>query len=150
MGIAEAAFRVRRKKCGGLGHSEVKRLRLLEEESRDLKQLAAKMSLVKAMLPEVVTKKALRPAQGRSWIGQLRERFGVSLRRAVHMMSTTHSRCAYKPKARDCSAVRMRMREVVLSRVHCGFKRGFVAMRQEGWCETTSGSIKFARKNACL
>lgn len=57
MGMAEAAFRVRRKKCGGLGHSEVKRLRLLEEESRDLKQSAAKMSLVKAMLPEVVTKR---------------------------------------------------------------------------------------------
>jgi putative transposase len=36
MGIAEATFYVWRKKYGGLGPSELKRLRLLEEESRKL------------------------------------------------------------------------------------------------------------------
>ena len=42
---------------GGLGPSELKRLRLLEEENRKLKQLVADLSLDKAMLQEVVTKK---------------------------------------------------------------------------------------------
>lgn len=47
-----------RKKYGGLGPSELKRLRLLEEENRKLKQLLADLSLDKAMLQEVVTKKS--------------------------------------------------------------------------------------------
>lgn len=50
MGIAEATFYVWRKKYGGLGPSELKRLRVLEEENRKLKQLVADLSLDKAML----------------------------------------------------------------------------------------------------
>ena len=57
MGIAEATFYVWRKKYDGLGPSELKRLRVLEEENRKLKQLVADLSLDKAMLQEVVTKK---------------------------------------------------------------------------------------------
>lgn len=57
MGIAKATFYVWRKKCGGLGPSELKRLRLLEEGNRKLKQLVADLSVDKAMLQEVVTKK---------------------------------------------------------------------------------------------
>lgn len=57
MGIAEATFYVWRKKYGGLSPSELKRLRVLEEENRKLKQLVADLSLDKAMLQEVVTKK---------------------------------------------------------------------------------------------
>jgi len=57
MGIAEATFYVWRKKYGGLGPPELKRLRVLEEENRKLKQLVADLSLDKAMLQEVVTKK---------------------------------------------------------------------------------------------
>ncbi len=57
MGIAEASFYVWRKKYGGLGLSELKRLRLLEEENRKLKKLVADLSLDKAMLQEVVTEK---------------------------------------------------------------------------------------------
>lgn len=45
----------------------------------------------------------------------------------------SHSSYAYKPKARDCSAVRMRMREIALSRVHYGCERAFVVLRWEGW-----------------
>lgn len=57
MGIAEATFYVSCKKYGGLGPSELKRLQVLEEENRKLKQLVADLSLDKAMLQEVVTKK---------------------------------------------------------------------------------------------
>ncbi len=57
MGIAEATFYVWRKEYDGLGPSELKRLRVLEEENRKLKQLIADLSLDKAMLQEVVTKK---------------------------------------------------------------------------------------------
>lgn len=57
MGISEATFYVWKKKYGGLGPSELKRLRQLEEENRKLKQLVADLSLDKAMLQEVVAKK---------------------------------------------------------------------------------------------
>ncbi|WP_045770329.1 transposase [Xanthomonas albilineans] len=57
MGIAEATFYVLRKKYGWLGLSELKRLWLLEDENRKLKQRVADLSLDKAMLQEVVTEK---------------------------------------------------------------------------------------------
>lgn len=57
MGISDATFYNWKKKYGGLGPSELKRLRQLEEENRKLKQLVADLSLDKAMLQEVVAKK---------------------------------------------------------------------------------------------
>ena len=57
LGVAEATFYNWKKKYGGLGPSELKRLRQLEEENRQLKQLVADLSLDKAMLQEVVKKK---------------------------------------------------------------------------------------------
>lgn len=57
MGVSEATFYNWKKMYGGLGPSELKRLRQLEEENRKLKQLVADLSLDKAMLQEVVAKK---------------------------------------------------------------------------------------------
>lgn len=57
MGISDATFYNWKKKYGGLGPSELRRLRQLEEENRKLKQLVADLSLDKAMLQEVVAKK---------------------------------------------------------------------------------------------
>ncbi|PPU91684.1 hypothetical protein XalbCFBP2523_14045 [Xanthomonas albilineans] len=57
MGIAVATFYVWRKKYGWLGLSELKRLWLLEEENRKLKQRVADLSMDKAMLQEMVTEK---------------------------------------------------------------------------------------------
>lgn len=57
MGVSEATFYLWKKKYGGLGPSELRRLRQLEEENRKLKQLVADLSLDKAMLQEVVAKK---------------------------------------------------------------------------------------------
>jgi putative transposase len=59
MGISQATYYDWRKKFGGLGRSELRRLRQLEEENRKLKQLVADLSLDKAMLQEVVAKKLL-------------------------------------------------------------------------------------------
>ena len=57
IGVSEATFYLWKKKFGGLGPSELRRLRQLEEENRKLKQLVADLSLDKAMLQEVVAKK---------------------------------------------------------------------------------------------
>lgn len=61
MGISEAPAADRfynwKKKCGGLGVPELRRLRQLEEENQQLKQLVADLSLDKQMLQEVIKKK---------------------------------------------------------------------------------------------
>ncbi len=58
MGIAEQTFYRWRKKYAGMGIPEVRKLRILEEENKKLKQLVADLSLDKQMLQDVLRKKA--------------------------------------------------------------------------------------------
>lgn len=55
--ISEATFYNWRKKYPGLMPSEMKRLRQLEDENSKLKPIAADLSLDKAMLQDVLSKK---------------------------------------------------------------------------------------------
>ena len=57
MGISEATFYNWKKKYGGLGTSELRRLKQLEAENAQLKKLVADLSLDKHMLQEVIKKK---------------------------------------------------------------------------------------------
>lgn len=57
MGIAQATFFSWKKKYSGLGPSELRRLKQLEEENRNLKRLVADLSLDKSMLQDVVRRK---------------------------------------------------------------------------------------------
>lgn len=56
-GISEATYYNWRKKYAGLMPSEMKRLRQLEDENAKLKRLVADLSLDKAMLQDVVSRK---------------------------------------------------------------------------------------------
>jgi putative transposase len=55
-GISQATFFNWKKKYGGLGTNEMRKLRQLEEENRQLKQLVADLSLDKQMLQDVLKK----------------------------------------------------------------------------------------------
>ena len=55
-GISDATFYIWRKKYGGLGVSELRRLRELDAENKKLKQLVADLTLDKHMLQEVLQK----------------------------------------------------------------------------------------------
>ena len=57
MGICDQTFYRWKKKYAGMLPSDVKKLRQLEEENRQLKQLVADLSLDKHMLQEVLSKK---------------------------------------------------------------------------------------------
>lgn len=57
LGISQQTFYTWKKKYGGLGTSELRRMKLLEEENRKLKRLVADLSLDKHMLQEVIEKK---------------------------------------------------------------------------------------------
>ena len=56
LGITEQTFYRWKRKYGGLGPSELRKLRQLEEENRKLKAMVADLSLDKAMLQEVIEK----------------------------------------------------------------------------------------------
>jgi putative transposase len=55
--FSEATFYAWRKKYAGLMPSEMRRLRQLEDENAKLKRLVADLSLDKAMLQDVVSRK---------------------------------------------------------------------------------------------
>ena len=57
LGVSEQSFYRWKKKFGGMGVAEVRRLKLVEEENRKLKQLVADLSLDKRMLQDVLSKK---------------------------------------------------------------------------------------------
>lgn len=57
LGVSEQAFYRWKRKYQGMGVAELRRLKLLEEENRKLKRLVADLSLDKAMLQEVISKK---------------------------------------------------------------------------------------------
>jgi putative transposase len=57
LGITQATFYNWKKKFGGLGVSELRKLRQLEEENYQLKKLVADLSLDKQMLQDVLKKK---------------------------------------------------------------------------------------------
>jgi len=57
LGISEQTYYLWRKKYGQMAMAEIRRLRLLEEENRKLKQLVADLTLDKVRLQEVLTKK---------------------------------------------------------------------------------------------
>ncbi len=56
-GISEATFYNWRKRYGGMMPSEVRKLRQIEEENAKLKRLVADLSLDKAMLRDVPSKR---------------------------------------------------------------------------------------------
>lgn len=57
LGVSQATFYRWESKYGGLLPSELKRLKIIEEENRKLKQLVAELSLDKRMLQDVLSKK---------------------------------------------------------------------------------------------
>jgi putative transposase len=57
LGISEQTFYRWKKKFAGMGVAELRRLRQLEDENRQLKQLVADLTLDKHMLQEVLRKK---------------------------------------------------------------------------------------------
>jgi putative transposase len=57
LGVTEPSFYRWQRKFAGMGVTELRRLKLLEEENRRLKQLVADLTLDQHMLQEVVGKK---------------------------------------------------------------------------------------------
>jgi len=57
LGVSEQTLYVWKRRYAGLGVSELRKLKQLEDENRKLKQLVADLALDKTMLQELVAKK---------------------------------------------------------------------------------------------
>ena len=71
VGICDVAFYNWRKKYGGLGPSELRRLKQLKQENGKLMRLVVELSLDKAILPDVLSKEGLRPSRKRMLVANL-------------------------------------------------------------------------------
>lgn len=108
MGISEATFYNWKKKFGGMGVTELRRLRQLEEENQCLKRLVADLSLDKEMLQEVI-KKSSEAGSEASGGAFLREAYRISVRRECGLLM--QSRTVYHWQSRrDDRAITLRIR----------------------------------------
>jgi putative transposase len=75
----------------------------------------------------------VRPAARRAAVGLLREKFGVSERRACRVVGICRSSVRYRPTGRhDEPALRQRLRELAAERRRFGYRRLHVLLRREG------------------
>ncbi|WP_295815155.1 IS3 family transposase [uncultured Deinococcus sp.] len=134
MGIAESTFYHWKKKFSGLGVSELRRLRQLEEEHRKLGQLVADLSLDKVMLQDVITFKALKPAQQHNLVQHLCDGYRVSERRACRVLRASRTTFRYiRTRPQDEPVIVRRMTEIAQTRVRYGDRRIHILMQREGW-----------------
>lgn len=141
MGISEATFYNWEKKYGGLGVSELRKLRQLEEENRQLKQLVADLGPGQTNATgrgpdadaRLRVQKALRPALSKRLVLELTETYRVSVRRACQVVLCHRSGWYYRSRARDSSVIRKRMQEIAQVRIRYGFWRIFILLMREGW-----------------
>lgn len=61
------------------------------------------------------------------------KRFGASLRQACAVVQMSRSVYLYRSRARDATALTMRIKEITATRVHYGYRRVHVMLRREGW-----------------
>jgi len=113
--------------------AELRRLRQLEEENRKLKQLVAHLSLDKIMLQDVLSKKALRPAQRKTLVGHLIDRYRIGVRRACEVVRQSRSAWYCQPRENDDAPLLRRIEEIAATRVRYDFRRIFVLLRRKGW-----------------
>ena len=133
LGISDATFYAWRKRYSGLGPSELRRLRQLEEENHRLKRLVADLSLDKSMLQDVLSKKALKPSRKRELADYLQQRFGASQRQTSTVLKLSRSVYLYKSVARNSTALSMRIKEITETLVHYGYRHVHVVLRRQGW-----------------
>lgn len=78
-------------------------------------------------------KKELTLARLREWVRDLQVRYGASERQVCFALRVSRSSFRYRSVTADDSALRLRIREITETRVHCGYRRVHVILRRDGW-----------------
>ncbi|MCV7388770.1 IS3 family transposase [Mycolicibacterium porcinum] len=120
---------------GGMKANDAKRLKELEAENARLKKLVANQALDIDMLKEIFVGKLLTPNRKRSAVEVLRERFGVSERRACTVVGIHRStmRLTPVPITDEEAELRAWLRRFSTDRPRWGWRRAAVAARKAGF-----------------
>ena len=132
LGVSKATFFNWKKKFGGMGVSELRRLRQLEEENAQLKKLVADLSLDRQILKDVI-KKVLRPKVKKKLIIFIMAAYQVAIRRACAVLPMHRSVFYYKQHKREEALLLMRMKEIAFARIRYGFRRIEIMLCREGF-----------------
>ena len=111
VGVSEATYYTWKMKFGDLGVTELKRLKMLEDENARLKRIVRRPDTVQADPAGGCPKKALKAAKRRELAAWMQERFKVNVRRSCQLALQRPSVWYQKSEARDQSALRLRIRE---------------------------------------
>ncbi|MGH7860752.1 MAG: IS3 family transposase [Candidatus Dormibacteraceae bacterium] len=133
--VSEYTFSRWRNQYGGMKAEDAKELRRLRDENGRLKRMVADLSLDVEMLKEVGEGKILGPARRRDAVSHLRERFGVSERRACRAVGQHRAtqRRRPRPVLAPEEQLRRRLNEISETWPRYGFRRAWALLRQEGW-----------------
>jgi putative transposase len=132
LGISEQTFYRWKKRFAGLGIAELRRLRIIEEENRKLKQLVADLGLDKKMLQDVLSKNF--EARGAACSGaEDAGGDGRAERRACRVLGFSRTTNRYGSRRSLRAELRVRLRDLAASRLHYGYQRLWVLLRREGW-----------------
>ena len=128
MGISEATFYNWKKKFGGMGVTELRRLRRKPaSEAPGGRSESGQRDAAGSH-----QKKVLRPAQKREAVTWLLEAYRIGLRRGCRLMMQSRTVYHYQSR-RDDRAVTQRIREIAETRIRYGVQRIHILLRREGW-----------------
>ncbi|MDE4275924.1 IS3 family transposase [Phaeobacter gallaeciensis] len=133
LGIAEATFYRWKKVYAGMGVSEIRRLKQLEDENGKLKRLVADLTLDKTMLQNALGKKVVKPVRRREVVRHYQHVFEVSERRACRAMGLGRASHRYQSRRDPEVELRMRFKELAEARVRYGYRRLHILLQREGW-----------------
>ena len=113
-----------------MGVADVRRLKILEEENRHLKQLVARLSLEKQVLQDVQKKGSLLSSGNRPVAETV---LRVSERRVCRLLECHSSVYRYQSCKDEQAVLRMRIREIAQPRISYGCRRIHIMLQREGW-----------------
>jgi putative transposase len=133
IGISEQTFYRWKKQYAGLETDQVREFKQLTDENARLKKQVAELSLDKAVLQHVLSKKVPRPALMKEAVAYVASRHTDSERRACSL-TCQHRSTQRKPDTRDPPLeIRQGMREIAATRIRYGYRRVHIMLRRDGW-----------------
>ncbi|MCW3543626.1 IS3-like element ISBcen22 family transposase [Burkholderia cenocepacia] len=133
LGISEQTYYRWKKQYAGLESNQVRELKQLQDENERLKKLVAELSLDKAILQDIATKKLAAPALKRQAVSYIVDHYGLPTQRACRLVKQARSTHYYRSVKDPQTALRQRMREIAQTRVRYGYRRVHVLLKREGW-----------------
>ena len=120
LGVTEVTFYRWKKRFAGMGVTELRKLRQLEEE-QEAEVTGCRSDLGQAHAPGSNRKKAVKPARKRMLVEFLRVAFKLSERHACRLIRLSRSSQRYQHRRDGQVALRIRLKELAAARPRYGY-----------------------------